>query len=222
MVICCAVCLAAIGQSPVKPPSPDSVVHAVDSSKKVADTLSAPARDSLSHDSAWLVRDSLRRDSLMRDSIRKAAAVPSAAALQHQIDSANAATSIVSDPAVDSLKLRMDAMSAAAANNSRGSTNPSGLGPPGMAGALQRQPLGSAYSPATGSTPPGSTLPSPGIPDSSHSTTATGVAKPPGAARGATIRHRFRSVARVKRFRSCPISTGNTSPFKAVKYRSIR
>ncbi len=166
MVICCAVCLAALGQSPVKPLSSDSVAHAVDSLKKVADTLprdtaalpdsSAPVRDSFLHDSTWLARDSLRRDSLMRDSIRKASAVPSAVALQHQIDSANAATSIVSDPAVDSLKLRMDAM---------------------MARASQHQPLSNAFSPTTGSTPgsPGTAAPPglvSGVADTSHVTTA--------------------------------------------------
>ena len=133
VVICCTVCLAAIGQSR-------------DTTALPRDT-SVPVRDSLQHDSTWFARDSLRRDSLMRDSIRKAAAVPSAAALQHQIDSANAATSIVSDPAADSLKLRMDAMMAAGVNGSRGSN-----GPPGMASVLQHQPPGNAYSPTTGST----------------------------------------------------------------------
>jgi len=153
VVTCCAVCLA-IGQSPIRPPAPDSVAHAVDSSKKAGDTLPRDtislARDTAALPSAWLVRDSLRRDSLMRDSIRKAAFVPSAATLQYQIDSANAATSIVSAPAVDSLKLRMDAM---------------------MSRAPQHQPLSNAYSPATGSPP--------ATPDSSHA-----AARPPGAARG--------------------------------------
>jgi hypothetical protein len=153
------------------------------------DTLNH-TRDSLSraHDSLALVRDSLRR----RDSARLADYVPNAAALQRQIDSANSAATLSQTPAVDSLKLRMDAMMAAASNQ-RSS------GPPGMAGTLQRQPANNAYSPSAGSAsgppgsasgPPGSTSGSPGasIPsDSAHPATAAGTQPAAKTTRGAPV-----------------------------------
>jgi hypothetical protein len=84
--------------------------------------------DTVKSDSLTLARDSIRR----RDSIRQADYVPNAVALQHQIDSANAASTLSQTGTVDSLKLRMDAALAAAANSQQRSG-----GPPGsMAGLM--------------------------------------------------------------------------------------
>jgi hypothetical protein len=167
---------------------PDSLAHARDSLSHIPDTLpharDSLVHDSLSRDSLSRIRDSLAlaRDSLRRrDSARLANYVPTAAALKHQIDSANSATALSQTPAVDSLKLRMDAMMTTAANQRSN-------GPPGMAGILQKQPASNAYSPLAGSAsgPPGSTTGPPGtsaLPDSSHP--AAAAPGPPGAAKTA-------------------------------------
>jgi len=196
VLICCGVCLAVRAQPPVKSTSDSAALKSDtlprnDSLKTVPDTL--PRNDSLKavpdslarvpdslarvHDSLSRARDSLAlaRDSLRRrDSARLADYVPTAAGLQHQIDSANSASALSQTPAVDSLKLRMDAMMATAASSQRSN------GPPGMAGTLQRQPANNVYSPLAGSAA--------GPPDSAHP--ATAAAGPPGganAARGAPV-----------------------------------
>jgi hypothetical protein len=181
VLICCGVCLAAKAQPPVKPSSTDSLTHAVDTfkvdsskivspkidtSKKIADTLTIP------HDSITLARDSIRR----RDSAKLADSVLSAKALLHQIDSVNSASPFSQAQPVDSLKLRMDAMLAASAAGSQRVN-----GPPGIAGSLQHQPTGTAYTPGTGSTgpPPPITAGSNSLPGS---TTPAGGTTPPGGA----------------------------------------
>jgi hypothetical protein len=103
-----------------------------------ADTAKA-ATDTLHADSLALARDSVLR----RDSIRQANYVPNATDLQHQIDSANAASTLSQPKTLDSLKLRMDAMMAAAGNQQRpggppgsmaSTTGPPGGPPPAIAG----------------------------------------------------------------------------------------
>jgi hypothetical protein len=146
VLVGCGFCLKVSAQPPVKPAPADTVKPAAVDTTKIdtlqpvvlqfsfidplgdtvrpdslrPDTLhpdsTKPAPDSLS-----LARDSIRR----RDSIRQADYVPNAAALIHQIDSANAASTVSQANPVDSLKLRMDAMMAAGGNQQR--TN----GPPG-------------------------------------------------------------------------------------------
>ncbi len=160
-------------QPPVRPHNSDSLSLTGDSLKKGVDTLPTgadtlhpnslhPSADSAQRipdsahripDSSQRIPDSLKRavDSLLRvrdslkkaDSTRKADFVPSAAALLHQIDSANSVSAFSQASPVDSLKLRMDAMMAAAGNNQRSG------GPPGMVNP-QRQATGSIYSPAAG------------------------------------------------------------------------
>jgi hypothetical protein len=96
-------------------------------------------------DSLVIAGDSIRR----RDSARQADYIPNATALQHQIDSANAASSLSQTDSVDSLKLRMDAMVNAAANQQRPNA-PAGS----LANPIRQNPNNPAFSPATGSLPP--------------------------------------------------------------------
>jgi len=124
--------------------------------------------DTLHRDTLTLTLDSLRR----RDSIRQANYVPNATALQHQIDSANAASTLSQNNPVDSLKLRMDAMLAAAANNGQQRPN----GPPGSMAGLTHQNTSPAYSPPTGTAAP----PAPGSP----SPPSGGMTGPPAALPG--------------------------------------
>jgi hypothetical protein len=138
VLIGCGVCLGVSARPPatkkptpdfLQPPAADTTKRpAADTSKLVAadttkvpaaaDTTKPPAADTIRSDSTARIRDSLRR----LDSIRIANYSPTAAALQHQIDSANAASPLGETTGVDSLKLRMDAMLAAMANRNNPST----------------------------------------------------------------------------------------------------
>jgi hypothetical protein len=158
VLIGCGFCLAVSAQQPpvkpvtgdtLKPAPPDSLQPVVlkfnfidpGSDTPGPDSVT-PIPDTLHPDSLTLARDSLRRP----DSIRQANYIPNATALQRQIDSANAASTLSQNNPVDSLKLRMDALMAAAANTGQQRPN----GPPGSMAGLMHQNTSPAYSPPTG------------------------------------------------------------------------
>ncbi|HUB59088.1 MAG TPA: hypothetical protein VL978_00215 [Puia sp.] len=162
VLIGCGFCLKVSAQLPVKPAAADTLKPATaDTVRPAADTVKLhfpalafdtlspgsgtpeAAIDTLHPDSLTLARDSIRR----ADSIRQANYVPSATALQHQIDSANAASTLSGTNAVDSLKLRMDAMLAAAGSQQQPNA------PPGSMAALMRQNSSPAYTPGAGASP---------------------------------------------------------------------
>jgi hypothetical protein len=169
VLIGCGFCLTVSAQPPVRPVPADTLKPVVaDTSKPVvADTLNPTPAGTLKPDTTKLTPDTLHRDSLAlardsirrRDSIRQADYVPNAAALQHQIDSANAVSTLSQTNTVDSLKLRMDAALTAAANNSLQRPN----GPPGSMAGLMHQNASPAYTPGTGA-PPAATGPPTGTP----------------------------------------------------------
>lgn len=180
-----------------------------------SDTAGLAPSDTLHRDSLALHRDSLplRRDSLAlardslrrRDSIRQASFIPDAAALQRQIDSANNANSLSGTATVDSVKLRLAAALAAAANNT---TQTGRL--PGLPGRPASSP---AYSPPTGissppsSGPPGSPPITGGIASAGAPQTIPGTRNSPAALARRNAPPTFSNYHR----KSIPVHGGSTT-----------
>ena len=149
-LMCCGAALTAMAQSSTA----DTVHHTPDTLPRLPDSIKTRVDTLPLSDLAKRARDSV---------LHPADTVLSAAAMLRQIDSLNAAP----NTPVDSVKLRLDAMLAAAGRTGS---------PPGQPNALARPSVNPGYSPSTGSAPQTYL---PGTPNATHApTTASNNASP--------------------------------------------